>query len=148
MNATILFLQTAKQIAEVMGECANSFFDQSLNNQDDINVLAEKFHRYGRVYAAYLKKKPAGFIAFYCNNAVTHQAYLSMIIVKDNFQHMGIGAELLNEMIKDCVDHMCETVKLEVNKANVPAIEFYRHKGFKRSGAASDKTDFYVLLLP
>lgn len=148
MNISILSLQTVKQIAEVMGECANSFFDQTLNNRDDINALAEKFHKYGRFYAAYIEQKPAGFVAFYCNDAATHQAYLSMIVVKNTFQHMGIGSELLRVMIKVCVEHLCQTIKLEVNNANKSAIEFYKHKGFKRSGAASSKSDFYVLVLP
>ena len=147
MDAVISLIQTKEKIVEAMSECAGSLFDQSINNANDIDKLAEKYEKHGIVYAAYLKEKPVGLIAFYCNETETCQAYLSMIVVKDTYHNLGIGEGLLKEMIRFCMGEKFKTIKLEVNITNKKAILFYKHRGFVRSGGASDKSDYYMLAL-
>lgn len=147
MDAVILLQQTKEKIEEAMSECAGSLFDQSINNATDIDKLAGKYESHGIVYVAYLGEKPIGLIAFYCNDSETYQAYLSMIVVKDKYHNLGIGGGLLKEMILFCTRKKFKTIKLEVNITNKNAISFYKHRGFVKSGVASDKSDYYVLAL-
>lgn len=147
MDTVITLEQAKEKIEYVISECANSLFDQSINNANDIDKLAGKYETHGIVYVAYLGDKPVGMIAFYCNDIKTYQAYLSMIVVKNSYHSLGIGGRLLNEMIRTCTEKKFMTIKLEVNTTNKKAISFYEHRGFVRSGAASDKSDYYVLAL-
>lgn len=147
MKVVISLVQSKEKIAEAISECADSLFDQSINNVTDIDKLAAKYEKHGIVYVAYFDKKPIGLVAFYCNDIESFQAYLSMIVVKDTYQNSGIGRRLLEELIRFCTEKNFKVIKLEVNTANKKAITFYKHRGFVRSGVASNKSEYYVLAL-
>lgn len=141
----ISILQSKEEIIAVMENCSDSFFDQSKSNNDSVNSMADKFYQYAVVFAAYYNQEAAGFIAFYCNDNVTFQAYLSMIVVSNKYHNLGIGSKLLNKMEQYCTKRGFKNIKLEVNKENFRAIDFYTKRGFEWCGPASSQSDYYML---
>lgn len=62
---------------------------------------------------------------------VLHQLY-----VRPGCQRQGIGRDLLAE-ISDCFP-TARTLRLEVEEANTPAIDFYRAHGFTQTGSTAN----------
>ena len=143
----IKMLRTQNEIATAIHSCSDSFFNQSINNDNNLNKLVEKFYRYAIVYAAYLEEKIVGFIAFYCNDESTYIAYLSVIVVQKEYHNLGIGTKLLNTMTNYCKSKNFKSIQLEVSKANSNAIALYKRLGFRLCGSASSESDFFELIL-
>ena len=70
-----------------------------------------------------------GMIAFYCNNITDKKAFLSMIVVKAEYQGKGVGGVLLNQMEKECSCLGMSYVVLEVDRTNKNAQGFYSLHG-------------------
>lgn len=71
-----------------------------------------------------------GFVSFYCNDLVNKTAYLTQIATNNKFKHKGIGKKLLNICIENCKEENMKLLKLEVQKNNSIAIDFYTKNGF------------------
>lgn len=71
-----------------------------------------------------------GFAAVYCNDNINNKAYISMIVVKKEYQYRGIGTKLLEEVIKIVRDAGMKIIILEVAKGNDKARNFYGKQGF------------------
>lgn len=145
-NMRIVKAESCSEIQNILQNCRNDFFNQSLNNDETIGNLSRKFDVFGRVLAAYEEEIPAGFIAYYVNDE-TKTAYISMIIIQKAYQGQGIGSVLLDAMLADCKNASQQSVRLEVANENKKAIGFYEKRGFVREGNASDNSAYYSLTL-
>ena len=56
------------------------------------------------------------------------------IVVKKNYRHKGIGNLLLEYLISLCNELHLQSLSLEVNEINLPAINLYKKFGFKKIG--------------
>ena len=89
----------------------------------------------------------AGLIAYYRNNFKTKCAYISMLVCKKEFWGRGIAAALFNKMLEDCQQYDFKKIRLEVEKNNFRAINFYKRRGFKIECTATEKSDYYQIAL-
>lgn len=62
--------------------------------------------------------------------ATSIQGNVSLIGVKKEYQHKGIGIELLNATLSLIKDQKMKFVRLEVDKDNKKAYNFYRRNDF------------------
>ena len=76
-------------IAETITVCAEAFHDQRYNAPAKILGFAEKFAANAHFLAAYHGGKVVGFAAFYCNDHKNMTAFVSMIVVANQYQHKG-----------------------------------------------------------
>lgn len=129
----LIEIQDFQEVAYIMERCANSFYDQSVNNKNQILKLAEKFSKSARFIVAVdvRREEICGFTAFYCNDINTKVSFLSMIIIRDDYQGKGIGKVLLDDCVERCKLEGMETFRLEVNCQNHKAISFYKKNHFK-----------------
>ena len=134
-----------EEIYNIMMFCKDSFFSDFVKNQKIIFEMSNKFAANAEFYTAFDGDLPLGFIAFYCNDLESRTAFISMIIVCNNSQGLGVGSKLLNNSITACKKQNFEAIKLEVDKKNKKAIDFYEKKGFKRIKQANELSWFYQL---
>lgn len=126
-------------------QCSDFFFNQALNNPDDIGILAAKFACRANVDCITVNSKVAGFISYYCNDSIMKNGYISMLVVRGAFQGKGLGTLLMNSAINNCRCNGMERIRLEVDRANETAIGFYQKIGFMKEGNASEHSDYYVM---
>lgn len=139
------FTNDLNEIKSALTDCADDFFNQSYNNPKDIERFSQKFSQFANVVIAIAEGKTAGFIAFYTNSE-TKVGYISMIIVKKEYQGMGVGSELLDAMKKDCVKKSMDSILLEVASKNDSAKKFYCAKGFEKE-REDNGSEFYRIKL-
>jgi len=108
----------------------------------DLKDYAKKLIEKGNFFIAKENENVLGLVAFYSNN-IDMGGYISLIGVSEIFQGRGIGKILLNEAIKIMIKDGMNKLKLEVNKSNINAQEFYKHMGFKYI-EDSDKDRIYL----
>lgn len=114
-----------KEILNIMHICSGDIYDQTLNNEEVLKLLSLKFASYGEVFAALIDNVVAGFVSYYCNDIRTKTGFLSMIVVRENYQSNGLGKILLDQVIERCRLNGMKKLSLEVDKKNVRAINFY-----------------------
>ena len=61
----------------------------------------------------------------YCNDYVNKVAFISMIVVKNRYQHRGIGQKLLEIAVNIVRKNGMKCVRLCVDKENIQAQKFY-----------------------
>lgn len=71
-----------------------------------------------------------GFIAYYNNDESKELAFLTMILIRRDFQGRGIGKLLLEFSINDLTKGGFKNYGLEVLKSNDNAIRLYERLGF------------------
>ena len=108
-------------------------FSDSLNSlargNDYRKVMAEKFFLYGKFIVMFDEKgEEIGFVAFYCNDVKSCTAYISMFAVARGGR--GYGVQLINKVMDISKQNEMKKIKLEVNKTNNVAINFYRKVDF------------------
>lgn len=108
----------------------------------NVDEYVEKVCQYARVIAAYFENKVIGFIAFYANDLVSKTAYITQILVSEEYRKYKVGKALLELCEAECVKEGFELLRLEVNNCNLNAIGFYLHHGFKR--CEEKVTSFYM----
>ncbi|MDD3415820.1 MAG: GNAT family N-acetyltransferase [Lachnospiraceae bacterium] len=133
-----------EQICSVLMRCRNAFFDQSINYDEQLINLSKKFAQNAIVSVVYINDEIAGFTATYCNDKVEKVAFLSMIIVCDQFQQNGLGGLLLQHLLGDCKNNGMEQLRLEVDQNNKNAIAFYKKNGFKIEKSVSEHSMFMI----
>lgn len=59
------------------------------------------------------------------------RARILILVVEEPFRNRGIGTELLNAFLHECIIRAIKLVSLEVRISNLSAIEFYKKRGFQ-----------------
>lgn len=78
-----------------------------------------------------LKSHVVGFLIYRIS---AKEAEILTIAVQHKHRGLGVGAKLLEEMIRHCLADRLEEVFLEVDAANRQAISLYQKEGFKKVG--------------
>lgn len=110
-----------------------AFFDRSFSHSvlDRANFtdVFQRIDTCAHFLLAY-RERPLGYAAFYCNDWRNHIAYLSMIGVDTEMQHIGIGSQLLQVVESMSSHYGMRMLQLEVWKDNKNAQRFYQKHGF------------------
>jgi len=97
----------------------------------DIDEYLSKIKNNADIVTFYSKGKCVGFIAFYCNDEKTKQAFITLVLIEKNHRGMGLSSILMDGVVKIIKKRGFKSCKLEVKKNNMPAIKLYSKHGFK-----------------
>jgi GNAT superfamily N-acetyltransferase len=100
------------------------------------------------VIARYGHAEECGMVAFYCNDAVEHIGFISLLTVHPQYRSQGLGRRLLQHALGEMRTCGMSQVKLEVGTANRTAINLYRSCGFSdppRGSISADPESFILL---
>lgn len=108
---------------------------QKVPKTSDINKLLETYfpnyrenHDPFENIAVYTNDQIIGIIVY---SIIYERSEINYILVKPEYRQQGIGLKLLNFAIEDSKNNHCESISLEVNKTNQPAINLYSQTDFK-----------------
>lgn len=116
------------QIENIIKTCDDAF-SEPITKRINYSELLEKIYRNGIFVFAH-RKDPIAYCAFYANDADSKSAYISLIAVKPEYQHIHVGKRLLQCCLGIASDRGMQSCILEVKKKNDSAIQFYRSNGF------------------
>lgn len=130
-------LEEANSISSVWCTLSTQF-NPALNDiQEEFDGLIEKIHRFGTTVASFDEGRLAGAISFYSNDAVTREAYVSLLAVLPSWRRKGIGSLLLRRAELISARSGMSRIRLEVRVDNPTAQAFYRRMGYVELGCGS-----------
>ncbi|MBP5491303.1 MAG: ribosomal protein S18-alanine N-acetyltransferase [Clostridiales bacterium] len=81
------------------------------------------------------KEKETGeLVGYYALQYVLDEAEIAIVAVAAKFRRMGIGRQLIEDIIAFCKSKDVSTIHLEVRSENEAAIHLYRAMGFEENG--------------
>jgi ribosomal protein S18 acetylase RimI-like enzyme len=110
----------------------------------DVDDYVNKIVKFAIIINYYTDSKLTGFIAYYANDGLKKNAYLTLILIDNSFRGLGLGKLLLESSISDLSRRGFLTYKLEVLKSNSKAIKMYEKCGFT---VEEDRGDLWLLNL-
>ena len=136
-------IKSKAEILNVLQTFDNVFKPPIAEKVRDINAYANKLFENAYVFVA-SKDKILGFVALYANDYSNKTAYIPYIGVMQEARNLKIGRKLLDICYKTAVAQGMKFIKLEVQKENLIACNFYKSNGFVLQGQASNKS-FYMI---
>ena len=134
-------------IENYMSECEDNLYDREKFTAETYALLKEKYKNNACFLAAFIEDNFAGYAAFYCNDNISRIAYLSTIVVKEEYQGLGAGKALMNKMKSICEEKNFRKIRLEVNTNNIKAKNLYHKCGYVFEKCASEYTEYFYLPL-
>lgn len=126
-------------------EVFDSCFDPTISSKvGDLKTYAKKLYDNAVTIRITMDHKEAGFASFYVNHK---EIYLSLIAVHSEFRRYRLGTVLLSNVESYCYSNNVNSIKLEVDKHNQVAKQFYITNGFVYDSNGISDTQFYVKLL-
>lgn len=132
-----------EDILRILNEFDEVFSPSISEKVDNISYYASKLSENAYVYVAYGTQN-LGFVTLYANDYESKIAYISFIGVKKEAQNMKIGKKLLKVCFEKSAELGMKHIKLEVQKENLNAIEFYKRNGFAYLNEASSKSVYLI----
>lgn len=142
-NEIILQKPNKENVRWIVYQFRGDYFSDSF----DIDLISEKYAECAELIVAYYDGNPIGYIAYYCNDLDTLTAYITMVVVKNDFRGQGIATKMINYVLSDCKEHGFRICRLEVNNINTKAIRLYKKIGFEFESSASDNSSYYTTIL-
>ncbi len=136
-------IQSFQKMVEVISECDYAFL-KPIMERNDVETLLNKIWNRGIVVAAKENDETIGYIAFYSNDTTTAEAYITLLAIKPEFQKMGYGKGLFKKCVDMSSGYGMKKIRLEVNKNNLSAINFYYHIGFTYEKDCSPDSMYFV----
>ena len=96
----------------------------------DLNAYVEKITERSKIVSIQHNNELHGFISYYDNDKTSKIAFLTMLAINKDFQHLGYGLGLLNFSISNLKRLKFKTYCLEVLKDNEIAVSLYKKFGF------------------
>lgn len=123
----------------------NTLFIPPLSERVDIEIYVSKLINFSVRFEAWNGAILTGLLAIYTNDRSNKIAYITNISVIPSFHKNGIASKLLTESIVYTKSIGFNSIRLEVNSLNKPAIFLYQKFGFKIEGNNHNNT---YLILP
>ena len=118
------------EIYTTMVQLSSDMFNQSLNDEKIIKSLSKKYCQYSNFYIYKDEKRIVGYCAFYTNTVHNDNCFISMLVIRKEYQNKGIGTMFVNKIVEICKEKNISAIELSVNKKNTKAINFYKKKQF------------------
>lgn len=134
----VLSLNREEDIFSTLSTCADSLHNQNVNNEETIKSLSSKYYTYGLCFGIKVRKEVAGFVSCYVNDTKNRRGFLSIIVVKKEYQGLGLGALLLDIVLTSCKLNNIDELVLEVEANNTEATRFYYSRGFEMNQTKED----------
>ncbi|MDI5934146.1 GNAT family N-acetyltransferase [Halomonas kalidii] len=97
---------------------------------DDVDKYVDKVSRLAEILTHYEGGKLTGCIAYYCNDLIERNVFVSLIIVTPDSRGKGLADMLLDAVILLARKRGMKKVRLEVKRENGRALRFYEKRGF------------------
>lgn len=134
-------INTVEEILELLNDFS-SVFPGLKGKISSINEYAEKLAEKAEVYCGCKNENIFGLAVFYANDRRSRIGYVSLIGVKKEFEHMGLGSFLLDKCIDICKQNSMDSIMLEVDDYNIHAKKFYAVHGFKECGRTERNSSY------
>jgi ribosomal protein S18 acetylase RimI-like enzyme len=112
----------------------------------DLDAYLRKLDEQAEIHADVRDGRCRGFVAFYCNNQQTRQAFITSVVVAPPDRGTGLGRELVRAVLDTCRSRGFTRCRLEVRSDNVAAIAMYTGLGFVDAGARDGRQVLEVAL--
>lgn len=142
-NTNIKQVFEKEEKVRILKVCDSSMFEPISKNPNYAKIV-EKVTTAAEIIVAY-DREILGFVALYANNCQTKEAYISMFVVRDEFQGRHIGSKLMDYTVQVAKAHGMNKIKLEVSKKNEKAILFYKKKGFIILEDETEKSYYMIM---
>lgn len=109
-------------------KCSDSFVPP-LATRIDIKEYAVKIFEKAITFEAWDKHDLIGLIAAYFNSE-TKKAFITNVSVVSEYKGLGIAGKLLEMCVNHADFNGYSEIRLEVNKDNFPAVNFYKKHKF------------------
>lgn len=103
---------------------------ETIQKQYDIDQYVDKIVEFATVIPYYNASFLNGFIAFYANDTLKNDAFLTILIIDRRCKGQGLGKLLLQSSIQDLQHKGFQNYRLEVSTNNKSAISLYESAGF------------------
>ncbi|QPB21241.1 GNAT family N-acetyltransferase [Rhizobium sp. 007] len=117
------------EIARHLNECGGNFAT-GLSARIDIEIYAQKILLNAERFEAWSNGILVGFLAMYCNDDKQKSAFITNVSVLEDWRGRGIAGTLLEQCITHADEKGFDTIRLEVEAANVAAVAVYGKFGF------------------
>lgn len=101
------------------------------------SLRGEFENSYSHMFGWYEDDKLVGYM---CVRVMYEEAQICNIAVLENYRRRGIATALLAETERFVAEQGCLRAELEVNTANIPAVELYKKCGYEVAGV---RKNFY-----
>ena len=101
------------------------------------NLISEYKNSFSHIFGEVVDGKVIGYV---CVRVMYEEAQICNIAVLPEFRRQGIATKLLQTVAEFSVTQSCERCELEVNVANVAAVEMYKKCGYVIAGT---RANFY-----
>ena len=108
-----------------------------LSDRVDLDTYAQKVLTHGHVLGIEKNAELVCAAVFYCNDAQTGQAYLTLLGTLEGHEHQGYAGRVLAAAETRCVRAGMRALHLDTEHTNLNAIRFYQKHGYKET--ASDQ---------
>lgn len=106
-----------------------------------IKNYAEKLSKYADIFYVQVGEIDCGHCAIYINHK--EESYISSFGVLPEYQCMGIGNLLIQNVIQNVADRGIRKISLEVHRDNEKALRLYSNAGFSK---VSMENDFFKVI--
>ncbi|MBN1805924.1 MAG: GNAT family N-acetyltransferase [Sedimentisphaerales bacterium] len=121
-------------------------FKPPLHLRVKIDDYCEKLIEKSVMFVAREDEEVVGIIAFYCNDDIQHQAYLTYFFVKKDKRRKGIGKILLDKSMSYSKKCGMKSMKLATLAEN-QATSIYRRNGFRQEGTRNTHGFHRVIMI-
>lgn len=97
----------------------------------DLEAYLLKLGTSAEILANLAEGRCRALVAFYCNNTVTRQAYITLVVVDPRDRALGMGRALVTGALDLARSRGFTSCRLEVATGNAPAQALYRSLGFR-----------------
>jgi len=108
----------------------------------DVDPYLAKLGEKSEIVSDFLSGRCRGFVAFYCNDMSTKQAFITLVLVDPRDRGRGIGRSLVGCVLDMAKRRGFTSCRLEVAKRNDVAHAMYLSLGFR---VVEDRADKYLL---
>jgi len=97
----------------------------------DLDQYLEKLGAHAEILSDCADGRCRGFVAFYCNDMTTRQAFITLIVVDPRDRQQGVGRTLVNAVLELARGRGFTSCRLEVSRLNDVAESMYESLGFR-----------------
>lgn len=105
----------------------------------DLEAYLDKLGERAEILADSVAGRCRGFVAFYGNDEVTRQAYITLVLVDPGDRALGIGRALVACVLDLVRRRGLEVCRLEVSRDNLAAHALYLSLGFAVVASRGEK---------
>lgn len=125
------------QIIDHLTACDSSFVP-ALSAQVKLEQYSHKIIENAIRFEAFSNNQLVGIIACYLNDYKRQIGFITTVSVISSCNGKGIAKQLLAMLMQYAAENNFNTICLEVNKLNLPALSLYRRVGFVLANEKQD----------